>query len=1162
MAGFSAGEVSASLSGDFNPAGFVRFNAAMTQSESAMKKAEATIAASANRASNATDRMGHSSMKAAGLHQDAAGRWRNASGQFASDSEKAAAGVAKAAGSVEQSSGRMQKAMHKVAEVAKGAAVGGILAIGAAIYKSVSLAADFEQQMSNLSATLMKNGALPAAKDMDALKKSALAAGAATKFSALDAAKAQVELAKGGLSTANILGGGLSAALALASAGEMDLALAAETTVNAMKQFGIHGAQAGHVADALATAANSTTVDVTDLALALRQGGGVANMAGASFDGTVAAIEAMADASIKGADAGTSLKSFFLNIATPSKQAAEAMHGLGLNIFTTTGDLKTMPAIAENLRHAFGNLTKEQFLNKAGVIAGSDAARALFAIYRAGPAGMARYEQELKKQGTAAEVAKEKQNNLKGAIENFKGSLETAGIILGEGLLPGLTEGAKKLTEVINKMGETGQLDSMAKDLSSAMTAIIEAGPQIGDSMKIAGQGVHVLFDLFRTGGAGVVSDVVAPIELILRSIRAAADAANTLNPFGDVVDTGGLSNMIDKLASFRDSAKSAAGDVSRDVQGISRSIDNFGAGGGKTVTFKIKGDASEAVAALKRVQSAGISAKVMRILGKDESAAQKIKEIRALGIGPKTAKILGDNADAIAKLGGVQGAIAAIPRSVTINVGASTGAAIGQLASVRSAANATGTAIGSALGKRKGHATGRAPGDHERALVGEGHGGELVGNQADGWTWVTRPTLMDLAPSDAVIPTDPQYSGRALGFMLAALGVPGYAKGKPAKKPAKKKAAAQALPIPDAITFGSVPEDELNNEKDQARNSYQKRKDRVHKLDVEIRDQHKKVTAAKAGPARRKAQQHLNDLQRDRHRYNDGGDGLASLTAMRKKWEDLSAQARVLHATNLEIERLNQLQENDRTKMATASKRGDGPAWAAARKDRAGLLAKLREDYANALKYAKPGSNFAAELEGKLASVEGDIADAASEAYVPDSPFDSSGLSAAEVAQLDKLQAAQSLAGLTADLGDDQATAAATEQFLTGMLAAALADPSRGGASVIGALADQVKTARDNVASLTSGGGGGGAVNQSADLQAQIDRANRERDIAQSDARTANLGLSVFQGAGDIGSGFTQNNYMLHPADPRVLATIAGASVAGMSQQASRTSPRTNLGL
>ena len=80
-------------------------------------------------------------------------------------------------------------------------------------------------------------------------------------------------MAKGGLSVAQIMRGGLRSALALAAAGEMDLADAAEATVNAIKLFGLRGKDAMKVADGFATAANRTTADVSDFALALKMGG-------------------------------------------------------------------------------------------------------------------------------------------------------------------------------------------------------------------------------------------------------------------------------------------------------------------------------------------------------------------------------------------------------------------------------------------------------------------------------------------------------------------------------------------------------------------------------------------------------------------------------------------------------------------------------------------------------------------------------------------------------------------------------------------------------------------------------------------------------------------------------------------------------------------------
>lgn len=1067
----SAGSVAATLEGRFSPAGFMAFDAAMKRSAATMAASEKQIAASSSRSSRV--------MAAAG----------------------------------------------------KGGAMvlaGGVLAAGLAIGKSVKLAADFEQQLSRLKAT---TGA--SAATMQRFKKDAMDAGAATKFSALDAAKAQVELAKGGLAVKD-MSGGLKAAVGLAAAGEIDLALAGETVVNAMKQFRIEGDQAVHVADALATAANTTTADVGHFAMALTQGGAAAKNAGLSLDETVALLEAFADNSVKGSDAGTSMKAMLTQLAAPTDKQANAAKRLNLELWDQQGNLKPLPAMAKALDSAFGGLTNKQRLAAASTIAGTDGMRGLLALYSSSPQAMQGYLDGLKQEGTAAEVAAEKQDNLKGKIENLKGSLETAGIQLGTGLLPGLTEGAEKLTDTINEMAASGDLERMGEQLGDIVTQLVQLGPALTEGLSLGMDGADLAFKGLVIGMLPVVGGLAAIVE----AASLAADAINAVSP-GDPIDTS-------KLTEARDRIREVFSSISDSIKG-------------KDAKITVRADVSAAASALKSIESRTLREKVLRILGKDVSAVEKIRQITALGIPQKIARILTAGVpQTLGEIAAVRGAVGALPGSktitlTTINRIINQGSKVSDVPPVK-------------LGNK---ATGRGPGGAETSLVGEGRGGELVGSPDSGWAWVDRPTVMNLAPGDAVIPEDPRYAGRALSFMFAAMGIPGYAKGKKPKKAAPKK----ALAIPDAVTFGAVPEDALNDSKNQARESYQKRKDRVHDLDVGIREQRKKVGEAKGADQKSKARRKLREMQADRKKYSDGGDGLASLTALRARWQELSAQSKVLHATNMEIERLDRQQQTERTKMETASKRGDEPAWKASRGKRGSLLETLQAMYAKAVGLAKPGTTFAADLEGKLASVQGDIADAAGEAFEQsETPgqriareaadrLADTGMTDAERAALEGLEAQQSLAALTADLGDDQAAASGIEQFLSGILGAVQSDPARGGAGAVRDIADRLKQARDNVASFT----GGGAGNESADLQAQIEQQRRRADVAERSSEINAKALTVFQGAGDIGQArivVNQNVNTLHPGDPQTLAAIADAAVGGISQQASRTSPRTDLGL
>src|SRR5690625_322039 len=103
----------------------------------------------------------------------------------------------------------------------------GVGALGLAMVGFAGLAvkrfADFDEAMSSVQASTMES-----AENMALLREAALEAGARTVYSATEAAGAIEELAKAGISTADILGGGLDGALDLAAAGPLGVAAAAE----------------------------------------------------------------------------------------------------------------------------------------------------------------------------------------------------------------------------------------------------------------------------------------------------------------------------------------------------------------------------------------------------------------------------------------------------------------------------------------------------------------------------------------------------------------------------------------------------------------------------------------------------------------------------------------------------------------------------------------------------------------------------------------------------------------------------------------------------------------------------------------------------------------------------------------------------------------------
>jgi TP901 family phage tail tape measure protein len=346
-------------------------------------------------------------------------------------------------------------------KLAKGMKLLGVAAAAGAaygLYKAVDAGASFEKQMDELGAV---TGART--KDMKKFEKQALSLGEATQYTANEVAKAQTELAKGGLSANQINGGALKASLSLAAAGSLELATAAETTVNAMKLFGLQGKDTGQIADMLATAANRTTADVSDFAMALKQGGSVAKLAGLNFNNTVTILEALAEAGIKNSDAGTSLKTSLIQLLKPSEKQAKLTKELGIEWIKQNGTIKTAAGLSQEVRRATDGMTKAERAKTLATLAGTDGVRTLNALYDAGPGKLRNLEAANKKQGTAQDIARQKMDNLKGDVEQLTGALETQGIKLYKVLAPSLRTAAQWATRFVQNITKLNIQELAAK---------------------------------------------------------------------------------------------------------------------------------------------------------------------------------------------------------------------------------------------------------------------------------------------------------------------------------------------------------------------------------------------------------------------------------------------------------------------------------------------------------------------------------------------------------------------------------------------------------------------------------------------------------------------------------------------------------------------------
>lgn len=347
----------------------------------------------------------------------------------------------------------------------------GVAAAAAAGYVVKSFA-DFDQAMSNVQAATHES-----AENMDQLREAAIQAGADTAFSASEAAGAIEELAKAGVSTADILNGGLKGSLDLAAAGGLGVADAAGIASVALTQFKLSGADVGHVADLLAAGAGKAMGDVSDLGAALKQAGLVASQTGLSIEETTGGLAAFASAGLLGSDAGTSFKTMLLNMTPQSKQAAKYMEELGISAYDAEGKFVGLANYAGQLHDSLSKLTAEDRQEALKKMFGQDAIRAASILYEQGADGIQSWIDKVNDAGYAAETAEARMDNLNGDLEKLGGSFETLFIKSGSGANDFLRTIVQFAEQAVNAFSalpapvQQGALGLLAFTSAAALTA-------------------------------------------------------------------------------------------------------------------------------------------------------------------------------------------------------------------------------------------------------------------------------------------------------------------------------------------------------------------------------------------------------------------------------------------------------------------------------------------------------------------------------------------------------------------------------------------------------------------------------------------------------------------------------------------------------------------
>lgn len=190
------------------------------------------------------------------------------------------------------------------------------------ISSGIGVIRDFEKEMSTVRAITGATG-----KEFDTLRNSALKLGSSTRYTAQQVAELQVEYGRLGFTTAEILAAE-KATLDLATATGEDLAKSADVAGSTIRGFGLNASEAGRVVDVMAESFNKSALSLENFSEAMKYVAPIASQAGISIEETTALLGTLADAGIRGSQAGTSLRKIITDLGGESGTLSEKLKKL------------------------------------------------------------------------------------------------------------------------------------------------------------------------------------------------------------------------------------------------------------------------------------------------------------------------------------------------------------------------------------------------------------------------------------------------------------------------------------------------------------------------------------------------------------------------------------------------------------------------------------------------------------------------------------------------------------------------------------------------------------------------------------------------------------------------------------------------------------------
>lgn len=440
-------------------------------------------------------------------------------------------------------------------------------ALGAGATAAATVGSSFEAAMSKVSAISGATG-----DSLQSLTDKAKEMGAKTKFSASESASALQYMAMAGWDTESMLNG-IDGIMNLAAADGLDLATTSDIVTDALTAFNLKASDSTHFADVLAKASSSANTNVSMLGESFKYVAPLAGTMGYSVEDVSLALGLMANASVKGSMAGTSLKTALSNLASPTEDMANVMTQYGISISDAEGNALPLIDVMKQLREKFSGLSETEQAATASTLFGKEAMSGMLAIINASDSDFDNLTKNINNaDGAAQAMADTMQDNLQGQITILKSGLEGLGIEIYEGMSAPLQEAAVEAQNYVNRLTEAFKSGGLSKMIEEAGSIFGELAVKAAEA---APEMINAAVDFLQSFVDGIANNAdklaKSAVNIIQTLITSVIEHATDLIKAAKVI----VSELVDNLNKLL--PKELQAPVKEAVNTIKKSFENGG---------------------------------------------------------------------------------------------------------------------------------------------------------------------------------------------------------------------------------------------------------------------------------------------------------------------------------------------------------------------------------------------------------------------------------------------------------------------------------------------------------------------------------------------------------------------------------------------------------